>query len=122
MPKRVLGKCPVCREELAITCLRCPACSTEISGIFSPCPYCRLDPDQEQLVSVFLKSRGNIREVERELGISYPTVRSRLDEVLKALGITPKERGRGGRPTGPVGTSPVEGGPLGETGVPPRGS
>jgi hypothetical protein len=92
MPNRVLGKCPVCAKELTITRLNCPSCSTEIQGNFEPCAYCRLDPEQERLVSVFLKTRGNIREVERELGISYPTVRARLDEVVRALGMPPKKR------------------------------
>lgn len=87
MSSKMLGKCPVCSEDLEITRLRCPGCGTEIKGDFTPCPFCRLDADQEKLLTVFLKARGNIREVERELGISYPTVRARIDEVLKALGL-----------------------------------
>lgn len=108
MANRLMGKCPVCRSELTITALRCPSCATEISGDFEPCPYCRLETDQLQLVSVFLKTRGNIREVERELGISYPTVRARLDDVIKALGLTP--RPPRGRSTGVVPTQEGEGG------------
>jgi len=46
----------------------------------------RLSPEQQVFVETFLKVRGNIREMERELGVSYPTVRSRLDEILRALG------------------------------------
>ncbi len=96
MANRILGKCPVCGEGLGVTRLRCSACTTELSGDFQVCPYCRLDPNQERLVSVFLKTRGNIREVEKELGISYPTVRARLDEVVRALGMTPMpKRGSG---------------------------
>jgi hypothetical protein len=89
MANRILGKCPVCGEGLGVTRLRCSACATELSGEFEVCPYCRLDPEQERLVSVFLRTRGNIREVEKELGISYPTVRARLDEVVRALGMIP---------------------------------
>ncbi|MHC4779896.1 MAG: DUF2089 family protein [Planctomycetota bacterium] len=93
MAKRILGRCPVCNEGLAVTELKCSGCDTDIRGRFQPCPYCRLSEEQEHLVSVFLKTRGNIREVEKELGISYPTVRARLDEVVKALGMTPLQKG-----------------------------
>jgi hypothetical protein len=99
MASRVIGKCPVCHRELSITRLKCPGCSTEISGEFTPCTFCFLDPEQERLIMVFLKNRGNIREVERELGISYPTVRARLDEVLAALGLPITDKGPRRRPT-----------------------
>lgn len=94
MSHKMLGKCPVCDTDLTVTRLHCSNCETEVSGEFDPCDFCRLDQDQEKLVAAFLKTRGNIREVERELGISYPTVRARLDDVLKVLGLTPKYRTR----------------------------
>jgi hypothetical protein len=100
MAGKLLGKCPVCGGEMAITRLKCRKCETEISGDFTPCIFCRLDKDQEGLVTVFLKNRGNIREVERELGISYPTVRSRLDDALQALGLLPRTRSKGGKEPG----------------------
>lgn len=79
------SQCPVCGARLEITKLSCPKCSTDISGKFSPCPYCSLDEKLRLFLDTFLKSRGNIKEVERALGISYPTVKGLLDELLKTL-------------------------------------
>ena len=69
--------------------LECPSCEVTIRGSFDTCPFCILTGDQLELIKIFLKSRGNIKEVERELGISYPTVRSRLDDIVRTLGFTP---------------------------------
>ena len=81
-----LGKCPVCKEDLEITRLHCDHCNTTIEGSFSLCRFCRLTGEQKQFIETFIKCRGNIKEVEKELGISYPTVRSKLDEAISALG------------------------------------
>lgn len=86
MANKLLGKCPVCGDNLRITTLKCPACHTSIGGNFRLDKFSRLDTDQLHFVEVFIKSRGNIKEVEREMGISYPTVRNKLDDVIKALG------------------------------------
>ncbi|HHW72071.1 MAG TPA: DUF2089 domain-containing protein [Firmicutes bacterium] len=86
MSKSILTKCPVCGKALGVTKLQCSSCHTSIEGRFEPCRFCRLNAEQRQFIEVFLTSRGNIKEVERLLGISYPTVRSRLDNVLEALG------------------------------------
>lgn len=67
--------------------LRCPACDTAVEGRFVPLPYAGLSADQAAFLEVFLRARGNLREVERMLGLSYPTVRGRLDAVLQALGF-----------------------------------
>lgn len=83
---QMLGRCPVCSRELEVARLQCPHCGTGIDGRFKICRFCQLTREQEEFVGIFLKSRGNIREVEREMGISYPTVRSRLDDVIRALG------------------------------------
>ncbi len=82
----VSGKCPVCNEGLHITQLKCDYCGTEIHGQFKLCKFCQLNEEMKEFVEVFIKCRGNIKEVERELGISYPTVRSRLDKAIIALG------------------------------------
>lgn len=86
MKRGVLGKCPVCSGELEITKLYCDLCDTTIEGKFELCKFCKLTDDQKKFVEVFIKSRGNIKEVEKELGISYPTVRSKLDQVIISLG------------------------------------
>nr|PZN68612.1 MAG: hypothetical protein DIU55_13940 [Bacillota bacterium] len=80
------GQCPVCSGELAVARLECDQCGTAIEGSFDPSPFARLTPEQQEFVIIFLRARGNIKEVERELSISYPTVRARLDAVLEALG------------------------------------
>lgn len=86
MAHELIGKCPICNQELEVTRLKCRFCGTSIEGSFELCKFCRLDPEQINFVEVFIKCRGNIKEVEKELNISYPTVRSKLDQVIKALG------------------------------------
>ncbi|KGK86216.1 hypothetical protein DP73_17105 [Desulfosporosinus sp. HMP52] len=79
-------RCPVCDQEMKISKLSCTHCPTKIEGEFSSCKFCRLPAEQLVFMEAFIKCRGNIKEVEKELGISYPTVRSRLDSVIEALG------------------------------------
>jgi hypothetical protein len=79
-------KCPSCDGNLVVSQLRCPSCTIEIDGEFAMPALLKLGRAQIDFVEVFLKNRGVIREVERELGVSYPTVRARLDEVVAALG------------------------------------
>lgn len=86
MANRMPGRCPVCGETMEITTLHCHSCDTTISGHFATCKFCELSEEMQDFVGTFIRSRGNIKEVERALGISYPTVRGRLDAVIKALG------------------------------------
>lgn len=87
MKYKAPGKCPVCGERLSITKLGCPKCSTAIEGDFQPCEFCRLPEEDLEFVKIFIKCRGNIKDVEKELGISYPTVRGKLDTVIRNLGF-----------------------------------
>lgn len=80
------GRCPVCDEPLLVKSLGCPKCATKVEGEFRPCRFCQLPEEQREFIEVFLRCRGNIKNVEKELGISYPTVRNRLDAALAALG------------------------------------
>ncbi|NMA54801.1 MAG: DUF2089 domain-containing protein [Firmicutes bacterium] len=80
------GKCPICGHELRVNRLSCAFCSTKLDGEFTSCKFCRLPAEQREFIEVFIKCRGSIKEVEKELGISYPTVRGRLDAVIRALG------------------------------------
>ncbi|NPV44247.1 MAG: DUF2089 domain-containing protein [Firmicutes bacterium] len=89
--KDVLGNCPVCGQKLEVTRLHCCHCNTSIEGSFNLCKFCRLSKVQKQFIETFIKCRGNIKEVEKELGISYPTVRSKLDDIVQALGYSVKE-------------------------------
>ena len=79
--------CPVCNERLALTRLSCPACDTELSGGFATCEFCVLSNDDRDVLRVFLASRGNMKELERHLGVSYPTARARFDALLAKIGI-----------------------------------
>ncbi|HYI25617.1 MAG TPA: DUF2089 family protein [Thermomicrobiales bacterium] len=83
----VPGQCPVCGRELHVTRLECATCHTGIDGHFSLGRFSRLNADQLGFLEVFIKNRGVIKDVEAELGISYPTVRARLDDVVRGLGF-----------------------------------
>ena len=83
----VLGTCPVCGEALTITRLHCRACDTTIEGRFFAGRLSQLNPDQLQFVETFLQCEGKIKSVEEKLGISYHTVRSRLEDVRVAMGF-----------------------------------
>ena len=87
----VIATCPVCAGELAVTRLRCGECGTTIEGEFGVGRFGRLTRDQTQVLESFLRSRGNLRDMERELGISYPTVRARVEALVRALGFGPRD-------------------------------
>ena len=87
MPHDVISTCPVCAGELAVTRLHCRSCGTTLEGEFSVGRFGRLTREQLVLLESFLRSRGNLRDMERELGISYPTVRGRVDALVRALGL-----------------------------------
>src|ERR1700741_5567711 len=91
MPHDVISTCPVCSGELAVTPLHCRSCGTTLEGEFSVGRFGRLTKEQLTLLESFLRSRGNLRDMERELGISYPTVRSRVEALIRALGFGPRD-------------------------------
>ena len=72
-----------------LTRLGCAACGTEVSGSFESCEFCSLSADDRELLLVFLRSRGNMKDLERHLGVSYPTARARFDSLLSRLGLQP---------------------------------
>ena len=80
------GQCPVCGQRLIISKLSCNHCHTSIDGAFSSCKFCQLPKDQLDFIETFIRCRGNIKDVEKELNISYPTVRKNLDTVIQSLG------------------------------------
>jgi hypothetical protein len=87
MPHDVISTCPVCEHELSVTRLHCGECGTTLEGQFAVGRFGRLNRDQLALLESFLRSRGNLRDMERELGISYPTVRGRVEALVRALGL-----------------------------------
>lgn len=90
MKRDVIGKCPVCGSELEVIKLSCPNCHTSIEGKFSLCKFCKLDREQISFLEAFIRNRGNIKEIEKDLGISYPTVRNKLEGLIEALGYKPR--------------------------------
>jgi hypothetical protein len=90
-PRDVIATCPVCAGELEISRLHCASCGTTIEGEFGVGRFGRLTREQMALLESFLRSRGNLKEMERALGISYPTVRARVEALVQALGLADGE-------------------------------
>ena len=85
MPHDLPSACPLCEGAVFVTRIECPACAIAIEGRFAARGLAELDGEQLAFVEVFVRNRGVIRDVEAELGVSYPTVRGRLDAVAEAL-------------------------------------
>lgn len=81
--------CPVCHGELVLTRLVCRDCETAIEGRFESGPFSRLSPEQLLFVEAFVRNEGKITRMEEEFKLSYPTIRSRLHDVIRALGYEP---------------------------------
>ncbi|MBW8010101.1 MAG: DUF2089 domain-containing protein [Chloroflexi bacterium] len=85
----ILHECPVCNHELIATRLTCRECDTQIEGRFLSGPFSQLNPIQMEFVELFVRHEGKITRLEDELSLSYPTIRNRLHEVIRALGYEP---------------------------------
>ncbi|WP_413926887.1 DUF2089 domain-containing protein [Clostridioides sp. ZZV14-6009] len=85
MMYQVISRCPVCGRKLKVVKLQCENCDTVIENDFCLSAFDYLSVDDLFFAETFLKCRGNIKEVEKELKISYPTVRSRLDDIIQKL-------------------------------------
>ncbi len=91
----MINKCPNCGDEMVITSYRCNSCYTEVSGEFEIDKFQRLDDEDKEFIELFLQKRGSIKDVGEEIGISYPTVRNRIDRIVGKLGGTvDKKAGR----------------------------
>ncbi len=89
--RKVISRCPVCNNELTVARLKCDSCETVIENNFRLSKFDYLSDEELYFTETFIRCRGNIKEVEKELGISYPTVRSKLDAVIKKLGYETSE-------------------------------
>jgi hypothetical protein len=83
---QIIGQCPICKETLQVTRLYCTNCDTTLEGHFSLGRFHQLSPDQLAFVETFVRCEGKINRVGEEMGVSYPTVRGRLTDVIRALG------------------------------------
>lgn len=88
----LISDCPVCRKQLKITKLQCTHCHTTIENEFELSTIASLSKEQLNFIETFLKCRGNIKEVEKELGVSYPTVRGKLDDIISSLGYSTSKK------------------------------
>ncbi len=84
---RLVGSCPACSAAMRVRRLECPRCGVAVEGVFDAGPLARLNAEQLAFVEAFLRARGKIKDVEEDLGISYPTVVSRLNDVVDAMGF-----------------------------------
>jgi len=82
-------RCPVCSSELHVSRLHCSSCDTTIEGRFIGGPFAHLTTDHLDFILTFVRNEGKINRMEQDLGLSYPTIRNRLHEVIRALGFEP---------------------------------
>ena len=85
--RKVIESCPACGGSLSVTCMNCKQCDTTITGHFETTIFAKLTPESLAFIELFVRLRGNIKEMERELGLPYNLVRNRLDEVIGELGF-----------------------------------
>jgi hypothetical protein len=102
-----VGRCPSCHHQLVVRELSCPQCGVAVSGQFGLPPAMTLTPDQARFLRLFVLARGNLKEMERILGVSYPTVRARLDQLVavfqdEALGSASDAPAWGDSPAGAI--------------------
>ena len=86
-----IPNCPNCGRPMLVTRLQCTSCETVIQARYEPCRFCRLPEESVRFLGAFVKNRGNLKEMERELGQSYWSLRNRLNELILELGfeVTP---------------------------------
>jgi len=92
LPHEIIGTCPVCGEKLSVTQLSCRQCGTQISGDFALSKFHALNREELAFAETFLRVQGSIREMEKELGISYPTVKKNLETIIRKMGFEVKKK------------------------------
>jgi len=83
------SQCPICQGEIVVTRISCRDCNTNIEGNFSSRTFSQLSPEQMDFVETFVRLEGKIKHMEKELAVSYPTIRKKLHDVIHALGYEP---------------------------------
>ena len=83
--RKILEKCPSCQGALTITEVGCQTCGTEVRSQYQPCDFCALTEEQSTFVRLFVQNRGKLNAMEELLGVSYPTVSSKLEEIIGRL-------------------------------------
>lgn len=85
--RKVIEQCPTCESELLVTRMSCTSCETVIQGRYATCKFCRLSPESLGFLEIFIRNRGNLKDMERELGLPYSAIRGRVNEVISELGF-----------------------------------
>ena len=92
MAIRIPNICPACQHGMTISQLKCPECGTVVEGSFELDSFARLTPEQRSFCLLFIRCRGSLKDVGAELGISYPTARNRLDDLVSAMGFEEEKK------------------------------
>ena len=95
----VQNTCPYCAESMKTTRMACEACGIAVEATFADRPLARLPVEHQRFIEMFVLAGGSLKEIAKQAGVSYPTVRNRLDKVIEHLRVqvlaeAPKERGR----------------------------
>lgn len=83
--KKVPTICPSCDKDMHVRNIRCGACGTEVSGDYAFPPIVRLPLQDQDFIRLFVLSSGSLKEMARQLQVSYPTVRNRLNEIIAGI-------------------------------------
>ncbi len=106
--RKLLSTCPVCDSALNVKELECGKCHTVIRSDFESCRFCRISSEHLLFLEIFLRCEGNLSRVEKELNLSYPTVRNRLSAAVTALGLSGVGADSDNRPPETNADAPVE--------------
>lgn len=77
--------CPSCQTQLKVKSLKCESCATEVHGLYELPVLARLSVEDQAFILKFVKNSGSLKEMAKELGLSYPTVRNLLDEIIEKI-------------------------------------
>jgi hypothetical protein len=84
-------KCPSCGAEVVISELKCPKCDLRVRKDFSPCEFCQLSDEDYEFLKIFLRTQGRITDIEKIMGVSYPTIKAKIENLLANLKLSPIE-------------------------------
>lgn len=88
--RKLLESCPACAGELIVTQQSCVRCGTSVVGEFQPTIFSKLSPENLAFLELFIKNKGNVKEMEREMGESYWAIRNRINDIIELLGLEKK--------------------------------
>ena len=90
MAQEIISKCPVCNHRLIATKLSCKSCGLELSNDFTLSKFNYLNTDELEFIEVYLHCKGNLKELQKEMKLSYPAAKKRFDTILSSLGYQPE--------------------------------